>query len=175
MIAKIIPQMTAHAILASAICTITLTGCSTAPQMDYSKAKLVSVSGTVTLDGEPLPNAVVTFESVVDGTFSFAQTNSSGKYTLQFDSQMSGVTPGQKKVAFSTTRKILGLNSDDESGGEGEGSGEGEVESATPTPNVELVPDCYNKDSKIQVEVTASTTTFNFDLKSDCSTTGATP
>lgn len=152
---------------------LVLMGCSTAPQMDYGKVDLVGVSGKVTLDGEPLANAVVTFESVDDGTFSYAQTNSSGAYTLQFDTVKAGITPGVKKVEVSTTRRILGLNSDDEAGGEGEEGSESETASPQNSA-VESVPECYNKQSRIQVEVTASTTTFDFDLKSDCSTTGAT-
>lgn len=169
-------RLTARCSLSLSLILAVAAGCSTTPQMNYSKVDLVAVSGTVTLDGEPLVNAVVTFESTTDGTYSFAQTDSSGYYSLQFDSVKDGVSPGTKKVEFSTTRKILGLNTDDE-GGDGESgeAGEGSAESDSPDPSVEWVPECYNKDSKLQVEVTSQTSTFNFDLKSDCSTTGATP
>jgi hypothetical protein len=62
---------------------------------------------------------------------------------------------------------MLGLRG--EEGGEegGEQSTEGSREKKQ-----ELVPDCYNKDSKLTVEVTGSAD-FSFDLKSDCSTTAA--
>ena len=168
--------LTARWSLCVCLMAAAVSGCSTAPQMDYSKVDLVSVSGTVTLDGEPLVNAVVTFESTTDGTYSFAQTDSNGYYSLQFDSVKDGVSPGMKKVEFSTTRKILGLNIDDE-GGDGESgeAGEDAADSTGPDPSVEWVPECYNKESRLQVEVTPQTSTFNFDLKSDCSTTGATP
>ena len=53
---------------------------------------------------------------------------------------------------------------------EGESSSEG---GEAPKAAGEAVPSCYNKDSKLTVEVTSSTTTFDFDLKSDCSTTGS--
>ncbi len=146
-----------------------IVGCSTTPQMDYSKVDLVNVTGTVTLDGQPLPNAVITFDSVEDGSFAFAQTDSSGRYQLQFDTVKNGVTTGKKQVQISTTRRILGLNTENEAGGE-----DSDEASAAEGPAEEAVPECYNKQTKIQVEVTSATTTFDFDLKSDCSTTGAT-
>ncbi len=154
---------------APALFTLTLLlGCSATNDIDYGSVDLVSVSGTVALDGEPLPGAVITFEDPEKGTFSFARTNSSGSYTLQFDSQMDGVIAGKKLVQISTTRNILGLKGE-EGVEEGESSSEG---GEAPKATSEAVPACYNKESKLSVEVTSSTTTFDFDLKSDCSTTG---
>ncbi|MCA9058065.1 MAG: carboxypeptidase regulatory-like domain-containing protein [Planctomycetaceae bacterium] len=147
---------------------VLLAGCSTQPQTDYSQVDLQSVGGVVTLDGSPLPNAVVTFESVADGSFSYAMTGADGSFTLQFDTVKKGCTPGQKLVRISTTRKILGLNTTEEGDGEG---GEGESGAAEA---VEQVPDCYSKKSQLKVEVTDTVTQFQLDLKSDCSTTGAT-
>ena len=145
-----------------------LSGCSATNDIDYGSVNLVSVSGTLALDGKPLPGAVITFEDPEKGTFSFARTDSDGEYTLQFDSQMDGVIPGKKVVQVSTTRNILGLKGE-EGVEEGESSSEG---GEAPKAAGETVPSCYNKESKLTVEVTSSTTTFDFDLKSDCSTTG---
>lgn len=145
------------------------TGCSATNSIDYGKVTLVSVSGTVTLDGQPLPGALVTFENEETGTLSFARTNSSGSYTLQFDSEQDGVTPGKKRVRFSTVRTMLGLR-----GEEGEEAGEASTESEGKSgEKQELVPPCYNGDSTLMIEVTPDSSTFDFDLKSDCSTTGA--
>ena len=143
-----------------------LAGCSATNSVDYSKVNLAQVSGIVTMDGLPLVGAVITFEDPTTGSLSFARTNASGKYTLQFDSDVDGVTQGKKTVRLSTVRSMLGLRG--EEGGEegGEQSTEGSREKKQ-----ELVPDCYNKDSKLTVEVTGSAN-FSFDLKSDCSTTG---
>lgn len=135
-------------------------GCSTVPATDYGKLGLVEVSGTITLDGQPLADAVVTFEDPTSGQFSFGKTNSSGVYELQLDSEMWGVVPGPKLVRISTTRKILGLNSDEEGGSE-----EGEEGPAAPRV-VEAVPEKYNTKSELQVTVSESETTFDFDLKS---------
>jgi hypothetical protein len=142
-------------------------GCSTSPQMDYSGVKLLSVSGTITLDGEPLEGAVVTFEE--DGTFSFGQTDSGGDYTLQFDTETNGCTPGTKLVRISTTRKITGLNTEEEGGG---GETSDEPGQSGDGGSAEKVPACYHKDSKLTVEVSSSKTSFDFDLKADCSTIG---
>lgn len=146
-------------------------GCSPTNSIDYGKVELVSVSGTVTLDGSPLAGAVITFDNTEMGTFSFARTDSAGKYALQFDSEKKGVTPGRKVVQISTTRTVLGLP-----GEEGVEEGESSSESGEKKPKEkDKVPACYNKESKLTVEVTSSSGTINFDLKSDCSTTGATP
>ena len=149
---------------------ILLAGCSATNSIDYGKVSLVDVSGTVTLDGQPLAAAVITFEDPSTGNFSFARTDASGQYTLQFDSEKDGVTPGRKVVRLSTTRSILGLR-----GEEGEETGESPSEgSAKPAERKqELVPDCYNTTSKLNVEITTESGTVDFDLKSDCSTTSA--
>ena len=134
-------------------------GCDTAPRMDYGKVDLVKAHGTITLDGQPLSGAVVTFDAP-DGQFSYGLTDSSGQYTLQFDSEMTGVTPGKKIVRISTTRKILGLNSEDEEGGEASPEG-GPAASAE-----EKVPAKYNKDSELTVDVTTDETEYDFELSS---------
>jgi len=85
------------------------------PKADYSKVSLVQVGGTVTLDGIPLADAVVTFEDE-NGQFSYALTDAAGRSRLRFDSVMNGVTPGPKLVRISTARRIPGLN--DAGGGE---------------------------------------------------------
>jgi hypothetical protein len=139
-------------------------GCSTSPSIDYSKAGLVDVSGSVTMDGEPLQAAVITFE-MPDGQFSFGETDAEGRYSLQFDSfGKLGVTPGPKVVRISTTKKVLGLNAE-----EGETpKGEESTESSPQQQNLELVPARYNKDSDLKVKVEPSKSqTFDFDLKSD--------
>jgi hypothetical protein len=170
-------SQTGFRFLLSGLALAVFIGCSATNQMDYGSVELVSVSGTVTLDGKPLAGAVITFDNTENGTFSFARTDSSGGYTLQFDSEKNGVLAGKKTVQISTTRTVLGLaGEEDEEEGDGGEAEPGESEESAPTEKKEeLVPACYNKESKLTVEVTDSTSTFNFDLKSDCSTTGATP
>ncbi|HUQ68165.1 MAG TPA: carboxypeptidase-like regulatory domain-containing protein [Planctomycetaceae bacterium] len=130
------------------------------PAADYSTLKLVNATGTVTLDGQPLPDAVVTFDAP-DGQFSYGLTNSSGKYSLQIDSEKRGVTPGEKTVRISTTRKILGLNAS-------EGAEEGDP-ATKPKAAVsgEKVPEKYNKNSELKITVSGDKTQYDFDLKSN--------
>ncbi len=154
-----------------------ITGCSTSPQMDYRQIGLVDVSGTITLDGTPLAGAVVTFESTDTGNFSFGQTNASGEYKLQFDSHASGCTPGVKKIEISTVRKIAGLNSEEDAGTSGETEAElaqrpRSRQGASQQDSGEKVPACYNRQTKLSAVVTSESETLNFNLRTDCTTTG---
>lgn len=139
---------------------------------NYADLGLVDVSGTVKLDGQPVPDAVVIFEDVSDGTMSYGMTDSSGTYSLMFNSEKSGIMPGEKKVRIGTTIRILGLNTTE---GEGESEGEEgeEGESAAAPTGEDAIPEAYRKDSKLIVTVDSSTSTVNFDLASDGSTTSA--
>lgn len=128
------------------------------PKADYSLVDLVDGHGTVTLDGQPLANAVVTFEDPSDGTFSYGLTDAEGSYVLQFDSEMQGVKTGKKVVRISTSRVLLGLNSRPGEADEGEdGSGTGAAAE-------ERVPPRYHRDSELTVEVTPESGAFNFAL-----------
>ncbi len=132
---------------------LVISGCA-GPAADYGGLNLVNVSGTITLDGQPLPGAVVTFDAP-DGQFSYGMTDSSGGYSLQIDSEQKGVTPGEKTVRISTTRKILGLNSE-----------EGEEDSPADRSAGEKVPARYNKSSELQITVAPEKTRYDFDLQS---------
>ncbi|MCA9054993.1 MAG: carboxypeptidase regulatory-like domain-containing protein, partial [Planctomycetaceae bacterium] len=121
-----------------------------------------SAGGKITLDGRPLPNAVVTFEAS-DGTYSYAMTDSDGEYELQFDSEMEGVRPGPKTVRISTTRKLLGLNVAEGDDPNATGETEQGKPKAIQKPQ-ELVPTRYNEESELTVEVTPDEKTYNFDL-----------
>lgn len=145
------------------VAVVATAGCGNSLNPDYEKLGLVEISGIVTLDGEPLPGAVVKFEAP-DTTFCYGTTDESGKYALKLNSEKYGVTPGEKTVRISTTAST----------GEEEGSaGEEDDPDAKPTKSKEeMVPACYHKDSKLKVSVTESDSSLNFDLKSDCSTTG---
>lgn len=148
--------------IACAATALSCAGCDGTPQMNYDSVDLVPVYGKVTLDGEPLPQAVVTFEGS-DGQFSYAMTDADGEYRLQFDTVAQGATPGAKTVRISTTRKILGLNAAE---GEQEEGAQGEGPAVKPAPSGEKVPARYNKKSELQVQVAADKTEFNFELVS---------
>jgi hypothetical protein len=150
--------------LASALSFVSLsvTGCF-GVSTDYGSVELAHVSGTVTLDGKPLPGVTVLFEAP-DKTTAFGTTDAGGAYALQFNTEKAGVTPGPKVV------RIRG-------GGFGEDADaaeESEEEVAAPQAAPTNVPACYDADSKLQATVASGSQTMNFDLKSDCSVTGPT-
>ena len=113
----------------------------------YAELGLVEVSGTIKLDGKPLPSAKVAFESE-DKRSSIGITDSSGNYTLDYDSQTKGAPPGPKIV------RITSAAAEVEGGGASEGA---------PAAK-ETIPARYNTQSTLKADVSASNKTFNFDL-----------
>jgi hypothetical protein len=65
------------------------------------KSRLVSVEGTVTLDGEPLAGATVVFQPVGEGQPATAQTDSDGNFQLVTLKGDKGALPGEYKVLVS--------------------------------------------------------------------------
>jgi hypothetical protein len=114
----------------------------------YAELGLVEVTGTVALDGKPLPNAKVSFEGD-DKRSATGTTDAAGNYALMYDSQTRGTTPGKKTVRI-TVADV----------GEGGGAAEGVAAAKEP------VPPRYNRQSELKADVSASNKTFNFDLKS---------
>ncbi len=62
---------------------------------------LGKVSGHVTMDGKPLPSAMVTFSPIDGRRESFAITNSSGAYELRYTSHIRGAEIGEHQVRIS--------------------------------------------------------------------------
>ena len=133
--------------LAIVLFTSLLMGCNA--KNGYAELGLVEVTGTVTLDGKPLPQAKVTFESE-DKRLATGVTDSAGHYALMYDSETPGCLPGPK-----TVRITMGAT-DVEGGGAAEGS----------TAGKQTLPAIYNTKSELKAEVSAAQKTINFDLKS---------
>ncbi|RLS56634.1 MAG: carboxypeptidase regulatory-like domain-containing protein [Planctomycetota bacterium] len=146
------------------ICLAFISGCSELKQStDYSKLGLVSVTGTVMLDGQPVTSGSIVFEAD-DKTFSASDLDSSGRYALRFNSEQMGVPAGEKTVRINGRP----LPREASSGGEGH-----DPDARPKADVVSSVPVCYDQESKIRVSVAAGTLVFDFDLKSDCTTTTA--
>jgi hypothetical protein len=107
------------------------TGCGGADVPD----NLSSVSGVVTLDGQPLAGAAVTFVPP-DGRPASGTTDSSGKYSLSYNDGSDGCQPGLCRVMIST-------------GSSGRENEDGEVVGAKP----ESVPPKYNVQSELTFSV----------------------
>ena len=71
-----------------------------------SGPKLVEVTGSVTLDGKPVPNAIVTFNpDFAGGSNSLGKTDANGKYRLEFSQDRTGAMVGKHLVEI-VTKKI---------------------------------------------------------------------
>ena len=153
-------------------------GCNQTVSTDYHKLDLGTVSGTVKLEGEPLANHHIIFQSE-KGTFSYGKTNKNGEYSLMFNSQQAGVTKGLKTVRirkrnFSEKELFPGpveqdAESEDVSGDMDSVNG---VTIEEPAKTAGGLPDVYHLNSHIRVEVLDTDQVINFNLKSDGSTTG---
>ena len=80
-------------------CVMFVSGCG------QSGPPLGAVTGTVTMDGKPVPGALVTFISKeADGSNSYGKTDASGKYKLEFSTDRIGAMLGNHDVVITTKR-----------------------------------------------------------------------
>jgi hypothetical protein len=64
---------------------------------------IARVQGTVTMDGKPVPNAIIMFVPV-GGRPSVSETDANGKYVLEFSGGRKGAIPGMNRVEINTGR-----------------------------------------------------------------------
>lgn len=116
------------------IVCLMFTGCGGAdhPPLGY-------VSGTVTMDGEPLEGLLVLFKPA-DGRAASGVTDGEGKYSLEYTYGVAGAKTGPATVMFEWP---LG------------------------TKNAKPLADRYTTKSDQKVEIKSGSNTFDFDLKSD--------
>lgn len=112
-----------------------LTGCSGGESLP----DLATVTGTVSLDGNPLPSANVLFQPQ-QGTTAFAMTDENGKFELMYNQDVTGATPGSYTVKISKEKN-------------------------PEEPGNELLPAKYNEQSTLTADVKADQENdFQFDL-----------
>jgi hypothetical protein len=63
-----------------------------------SGPEVASVAGTVTVDGTPLSDAMVTFSPVSGGRESYGVTDQNGRYLLRYNSRTKGAELGEHEV-----------------------------------------------------------------------------
>lgn len=102
------------------------------------------VSGVVTLDGQPLPEATIMFQPT-NGRASQATTDAGGKYTLIYLDGVSGAKLGSHKVIIRT--EIPG-------------------EDGQPPIAKEKLPKKYHSETELTAEVKPGSNTFDFPLTS---------
>jgi hypothetical protein len=114
-----------------------------------SSYPLGTVTGTVTLDGKPLPQATVTF-SRGQGRMSVGTTDEQGRYKLLYTVNQQGAEPGTHTVSITTQIDAV--------------SGEGDL--AAVEGRKELLPPRYNDKTELTAEVKRGRNTIDFDLTS---------
>lgn len=114
---------------------------------------LGSVHGTVTLDGNPLPDATVRFQPTEGGRIALATTDTEGYYELQYSQTHEGAVLGKHVVRIHT-------------GVDGYDDGE-----TVHPPVPEKVPTPYNRDAldnpEMNVEIKTGNNQFDFNLTSE--------
>lgn len=112
-------------------------------------ANMGRVHGTVTLDGQPLDGAMVTFAPAEGGGRPAAgRTDNRGRYQLVFSRDARGAMVGPHTVSISTYSEVPGEDGNDQ---------------VIP----ERVPAQYNVNSDLTRNVERGSNEFNFDLQSD--------
>ena len=107
---------------------------------------LGKVSGTVTLDGQPLPQAKVEFQPTADGgSASSATTDDQGKYELMYSVGIEGAQIGEHKVRITSYRQE-------------------HVEGSEPREIPERVPPQYNSQTELIKTVEGGSQTIDFPL-----------
>jgi len=135
--------------------TLTVVGCGT------SGPRLAPVTGKVTLDGQPVANAVVTFTPAGGGIASSGITNENGEYQLVCQ-QGRGAVIGQHKVSVRSQPPVQDsasqVSSDDPSYQYG-----GQDSSKAPA-FVEKIPARYNTNSELVREVKSGSNVIDLEL-----------
>ncbi|WP_417391838.1 hypothetical protein [Gimesia sp.] len=119
-----------------------LTGCGDSGGSD--QPDLGTVTGVVTMDGQPLSNVMVSF-SPENGRPSIARTDEAGNYELGYLAETKGAVIGKHTVSITTPQ-----------------------ENPTPPGQVykDPIPAKYNSKTTLTADVKAGDNTFDFQLES---------
>jgi hypothetical protein len=128
---------------------------------DYEGAERAPVSGTVTLDGNPVPWGTINFQpESQSGRMSFAPIED-GAYSIP---EERGPNLGQYKVRIDGyAEKPAGAAEEEETEVEEEDAEDGDEVSAGPN----IVPAKYNLQTTLQVEIVSGENTHDFPLTSN--------
>ncbi|MBI3468310.1 MAG: carboxypeptidase regulatory-like domain-containing protein [Planctomycetes bacterium] len=111
-------------------------GCEGGPELGI-------VTGTVTLNGQPVPNAFVVFTPKGPGRPSQTKTDAEGRFSLKFSGEREGALIGHHSVTVST------------------------ADITDAGQNIkEIIPAAYNRQGSIDVTVESGTNVINLELES---------
>ena len=124
-------------------------GCGGGGPDDYPD--MGSVSGTVTMGGNPVSGAIVFFTPVDKANRpSFGTTDDDGYYELRYSSTVDGAKVGEHSISIST---YIPPGPDEE----------GNIQPAQP----ETIPNKYNSKTELTKTVEAGSQTIDFELSAD--------
>jgi len=109
---------------------------------------LGQVTGTVTLDGQPLPDAMVSFYPDAGGRSAHGVTDSSGKFLLRFTGMKDGALVDSHTVKIETGVEMS------------------ESETQPKRKKIAQLPARYNKETELTAKVERGSNNFDFDLQS---------
>ena len=148
--------------LAAALCVVSLAclGCGD------DGPKLGTVTGTVTMDGTPMANVLVTFTPAEKGRSSNGKTDASGVYTLAY-SDGPGAAVGTHKVSVTTLKNAENIvnsemRSDDPAYAAQASGGAAQDYSQANIP--EAIPEKYNIKTELKFEVKSGSNTIDIPL-----------
>jgi len=124
------------------------------------------VSGTVTMDDEPLSNVSVTFTPVGGGRPSTGTTDESGEYTLGFVDQP-GALVGTHKVSVTTMTNIAADTEMSSDSAAYEAQATGTAEDYEKYTQEESIPAKYNTETILEYEVKPGSNTIDIELESE--------
>ena len=109
---------------------------------------LVTVTGTITLDGQPVENGSISLMSV-DGRGAGGDVITDGHYSAR-------TAPGETAVQIYAHKTVKKQNPTPE-----------EIERNLTEDQVQLLPSVYNRQSKLRIDITPDSHEFDFNLTSD--------
>ena len=122
-----------------------LSGCAGAPD---DLPELGTVTGVVTIDGEPVAKAIVNFRPVEGGLTSQSLTGEDGRYELNYLREQKGAKVGTHFVQITTFEDPVVEDDGTKSGG-----------------RKELMPAEYSRGDLEKRDVAAGENTINFEIK----------
>jgi hypothetical protein len=144
--------------IVAAVAVLLVAGCSQKPASN--RPQTVPVKGTITLKGQPLAKATVSFQPDGKGSGASGITDDSGGFVLSTFAAKDGAVPGKYKVAVTKM-------DDTPSGKDMNDAGYAPPTASSPPPK-SLVPEQYADPAKsgLTAEVaTGAANAFDFDLK----------
>jgi hypothetical protein len=142
------------------IVSVSLVGCG-------GNSDLGQVTGTVTMDGAPLPNALVTFTPTGGGRGSTGTTDDQGKYILIYAGEQ-GALIGEHKVTVTSIRTAAAQDMSEVSSDSDayEQQAMGDTSAYDNAETTETIPAKYNTQSELLETVESGSNEINLELTS---------